>query len=76
MLRRKDPEGLRAAGAPLDEYSDEDADLAGLLRDGRPITTHVLVDVWEHWFGPDAAYVRQASKTQIDDPADELGALR
>ncbi len=76
VLNREDPEGLLAAGAPLDEYSNEAADLAVLLREGRPVTTEVLVDVWEHWFGPDAGYVRRASKTQIDHLAKELDALR
>lgn len=76
MLSREDPEGLLAAGAPLDEYSNEAADLAGVLRDGRPVTGEVLVDVWEHWFGPGSGYARRASSVQINQLAEELNALR
>lgn len=76
MLSREDPEGLLAAGGPLDEYSNEAADLAGVLRDGRTITGEVLVDVWEHWFGPGSGYVRRASGHQINELAEELNALR
>lgn len=76
MLNREDPEGLLEAGAPLDEYSNEAADLAGLLRGGRPVTGDVLADVWEHWFGPDSGYVRRTSKRQINKLAEKLDALR
>jgi hypothetical protein len=47
VLSREDPEGLLAIGAPTDEYAHEAHDLARWLRDGRPITGEVLVEVWE-----------------------------
>lgn len=76
VLGRVDPEGLLAIGAPADEYDAEAAELAGRLRDGRPITTDVLGDVWERWFGPGSGYVRKTSMSQISLLAAELDALR
>ena len=75
VLSREDPEGLLASGAPTDEYSNEAADLAGSLRDGRPLTAEVLVEVWERWFGPGSGYVRRTPKPQVDQLAAELDAL-
>jgi hypothetical protein len=76
VLNREDPEGLLAAGAPVDEYANEAADLAGRLRDGRAVTREVLVDVWERWFGPGSGFVRRASSAQLVALAAELDALR
>lgn len=75
VLSREDPEGLLAAGAPTEEYSNEAADLAELLRDGRPVTGEVLVQVWELWFGPGSGFVRRTPKPQVDKLAAELDAL-
>lgn len=75
VLTRVDPEGLLAIGAPADEYAFEADELAGRLRDGRPVTTEVLVEVWERWFGPDSGYVRRTSMSQVAKLAAELDAL-
>jgi hypothetical protein len=75
VLSREDPEGLLAVGAPIDEYCNEAADLAGSLRDGRPVTGEGLVEVWERWFGPGSGYVSRTSKPQVDKVAAELNAL-
>ena len=72
MLSREDPEGLLAIGAPYDEYAPEAEDLAQRLREGRPITGEVLVEVWERWFGSGSGYVRRTSKPQPGS-AEEMG---
>jgi hypothetical protein len=76
VLRREDPEGLLGIGAPTDEYALEADDLARRLRDGRPVTSEALAEVWERWFGPGSGYVRRTSKLQLDKLAAELDAYR
>jgi hypothetical protein len=76
VLSREDPEGLLASGAPADEYASEADDFARRLREDRPVTGEVLVEVWERWFGPNSGYVRRTSKPQVDKLAAELNAMR
>ena len=76
ILSREDPEGLLAIGAPTDEYSNEAADLAGLLRDGRSVTGEVMVEVWERWFGPGSGYLSRTPELQVDKLAAEIDSLR
>ena len=58
MLRAEDVEGLRAMGAPEDEYNDEAAAMQAALeqiRDDQVTSDSVaggLMSVWEHAFGP------------------------
>lgn len=75
VLSREDPEGLLASGAPTVEYAYEADDLARRLREGRPITGELLVEVWERWFGPSSGYVQRTPTSQVDKLAAELDAL-
>lgn len=58
VIDAEDPEGLLAAGAPADEYSVEVPDLAQLVAEQR-VTAAGVLEVWEHWFGPESSLKRR-----------------
>lgn len=74
-LNRHDPEGLLEAGALSDEYEPEADDIAARLRDGQPVTSEVLAEVWERWFGPNS-YAVTKTPQQLAVLAVDLDALR
>lgn len=76
ILNRHDPEGLLELGAPEEEYDPEAEEIAGRLRGGQPVTPHVLVEVWERWFGPSSSYGATANAHELATLAAELNALR
>ncbi|MEU4763588.1 hypothetical protein AB0H12_10045 [Actinosynnema sp. NPDC023794] len=71
-MSRWDPEGLLAMEAPEDEYEPEAKSFAALLGQGVTITPEVVRQVWEHWFGPDSAFVRLSSPAVLAEFAGEL----
>ncbi len=75
ILNRHDPEGLLASGAPEDEYDPEAEEIAGRLRGGRTVTPHVLVEVWERWFGPSSSYDTTVNAHELATLAAELNTL-
>jgi len=77
ILNRRDPEGLLELGAPEEEYDPEAEEIAGRLRGGgQPLTPHVLVEVWERWFGPSSSYDGTAHAHELATLAAELNTLR
>ena len=76
VLNHHDPEGLLEIGAPRDEYEPEVEEIATRLRNGQPVTSGVLVQIWERWFGPDSGYVSTANDQELARLAAELDALR
>ena len=58
VIDAEDPEGLLAAGAPADEYSLEVPRLAQLVAEQR-VTAAGVLEVWEHWFGPESSLQRR-----------------
>jgi hypothetical protein len=76
VLNEHDPEGLLELGAPADEYDPEAEEFVRLLARGDEIKSAVVVDVWEHWFGPESVYATHASPAEIARLAADLNALR
>jgi hypothetical protein len=72
ILNRHDPEVLLELGGPEDEYDPEAEEIAGRLRGGQPVTAHVLVEVWERWFGPSSSYNPTANAHELATLAAEL----
>jgi hypothetical protein len=75
VIDHRDPEGLLALGAPPDEYEPEAADLARLRATGTPITSTLLIEVWERWFGPRSRFVSRTSRAELAAFADELESV-
>jgi predicted transcriptional regulator YdeE len=76
VLGAHDPEGLVELDVPAEEYDLEAEEFVGLLTRGVEITSAVVVDVWERWFGPESGYVTHASPAEIARLAADLNALR
>ncbi|MDA8062664.1 MAG: hypothetical protein M0T80_09610 [Actinomycetota bacterium] len=65
ILNRYDPEGRLEGGAPDDEYEPEADDIAGRLRDGKPVTSEVLAEIWQRWFGPNGYAVTKTPQDLV-----------
>lgn len=76
ILNRHDPEGLLELGAPEEEYDPEAEEIAGRLRGEQPLAPHLLLEVWERWFGPSSSYDATANAHELATLAAELDTLR
>lgn len=77
VLSRHDPEGLLSLpDMPADEYEPEAADFAARLARGQVVTEDVVVEVWEHWFGPGSGFVTHSGSSEKRALAADLDRLR
>jgi hypothetical protein len=77
VLNQHDPEGLLAMpDVPPDEYKPEAADFAARLARGQVMNKDVVVEVWEHWFGPGSGFVTYSADAAVSALAADLDRLR
>ena len=67
VINKRDPQGLIAAGAPVDEYDAEVGDLVKQVLSPELPTTATVEEVWKRWFGDASSVTGESLMLIVDD---------